>query len=244
MKQIIKPLAVATISIATLTSAYAAKPEPQIGSTMTFDRSPPACTSLEDAKLAGFYWWKNSPFLQTIMQKRSKAVQDKSTTDGSQYCIWLKVGIEYEVREIADAGFDSVFCLSTEDDKDHCFWFLRPKGGDFYAPQKEMFQRSGRTWLEPGNVFYLKSALLGCIDLIDAADAKWTEQTGVRMTRTNRPKDSPSPDCKYLMPGVQFTIVKIDDQLMGMARQFRKLCLRQTTSSESDACRWGIVLVD
>jgi len=92
--------------------------------------------------------------------------------------------------------------------------------------------------LQIGSTLTLNSPILGCTDLIDVADAKLEEQTGVRMHRLHRPADSPAPDCKYLRPGVQFTIDKVDDQLMGMSPAFLKLCVRETASSE--ACRWTI----
>jgi hypothetical protein len=89
---------------------------------MTLDRAVPVCTNVEDAKLAGFYWWKNTPFFEKVMQNH------KDT------CGWLKIG-EYKVRETVDAGFDTVFCL---ENNGACSWFFRPKGGDFYAPHKKL----------------------------------------------------------------------------------------------------------
>src|SRR2546430_1770264 len=138
MKNPMKPLAVAaaTASLATIalaTPASAKGNDPEVGGTMTFDRSSPACTQLEDAKTVGFYWWKNDPFVQKVMQNHK------------DNCTWLKAGVEYKVREIADAGFDTVFCLIGPENKDHCLWFLRPKGGDFYAPHKKKYQQAGRT---------------------------------------------------------------------------------------------------
>src|SRR5262249_37645865 len=96
--------------------------DPATGNTMTLDRAVPVCTNVEDAKLAGFYWWKNTPFFEKVMQNH------KDT------CGWLKIG-EYKVRETVDAGFDTVFCL---ENNGACSWFFRPKGGDFYAPHKKL----------------------------------------------------------------------------------------------------------
>jgi hypothetical protein len=106
--------------------------------------------------------------------------------------------------------------------------------------------------IEPGTSFSWNYGYeLGCTDLIDAVDAKWTKQTGVRMHRTERPVGSSAPDCEYLLPGVEFKIVKVDDTLMGMSPAFRKLCLRPaiqyalrpTAQEEYDACRWVVVFL-
>jgi hypothetical protein len=88
----------------------------------------------------------------------------------------------------------------------------------------------------------LKRATIACTDLIDAADAKWSEESGVRMYRKNRPANSLAPDCKYLLPGVEFEVIKVDTELMGMNPYFRKLCLRSTTANENEICRWSILL--
>jgi hypothetical protein len=98
------------------------------------------------------------------------------------------------------------------------------------------------TPIEPGSTIYLRGMHIACIDLIDAADAKWTEESGVHMHRKNRPANSPAPDCKLLSPGAEFKVIEVDHELMGMNRFFRKLCLRPTTANENEACRWAILL--
>jgi hypothetical protein len=123
-----------------------------------------------------------------------------------------------------------------------CFRLSEP-AAQAPAPEKVPPATQARR-IEPGISFSMNYGhLLGCTDLLDAADAKWTEQTGVRMHRTERPASSPAPDCTYLLPGVQFKVVKVDDTLMGMSPAFRKLCLRPITQKETEACRWAIVFL-
>ena len=122
-----------------------------------------------------------------------------------------------------------------------------------------------RRRIEPGTSFSWNYGYeLGCTDLLDAEDAQLTKETGLRMHRTNRPASSPAPDCEYLSPHVEFTIVKVLDDMKVNSLTwekvengswgnpaFRRLCprptvqyaLRPTTQEEFNACRWVIVFL-
>jgi hypothetical protein len=94
----------------TVTGASAQVTDPKVGSTITFDRSAPACTDREDGKAAGYYWHSNNSFLYSIMKNH------KDT------CFWLKSGVEYKIRETKEEGWVLTLCLIGPENKD-CLWF-------------------------------------------------------------------------------------------------------------------------
>jgi hypothetical protein len=98
---------------------------------------------------------------------------------------------------------------------------------------------NGQQPIEPGQTITPRRPLIACTDLIDTADMLWTTQTGISRTRTNRPPESSQPNCQYLSIGVEYEVVKVDHELMGISKH--KLCVRPMAMPQA-ACRWVIGL--
>jgi hypothetical protein len=153
-------------------------------------------------------------------------------------------------------------CLSTEPNGRQ--WYTSCKGEAEALTAAEAKAAADPYWsvwknmrIEPGISFSWNYGYeLGCTDLIDAWDAHFTKETGVRMHRDGRPANSQAPNCEYLSSGVQFKIVKVDgpmkvNPITGMSAgtgswgnpAFRRLCLRQATQNKTEACLWVVVFL-
>ena len=82
------------------------------GENIVLNRHQPACANAQDANTVNYYWLKNDPFLQKVMNNHKDD------------CSWLKAGQTYKVQETKKEGWMMYSCLLTEDGKP-CLWLGR-----------------------------------------------------------------------------------------------------------------------